>query len=156
MALITYIHSVLEITTGLPGRGWHLWWRTGKFLLIFHEFYVYDLRFKAWGPTIFQLSFKHCIHSVRNACKHTSLTTFAKEYIAHPMWHYSGFILTKMASQITGISIVCLIICSDQRKHQSSTSLAFVRGIHRWMVVSPHKGPIKWKIFSFDDVIMDM
>ena len=28
----------------------------------------------------------------------------------------------------------------DQKKHQSSASLAFVRGIHRWLVNSPHKG----------------
>ena len=32
----------------------------------------------------------------------------------------------------------------DQRKHQSSASLAFVRGIHRWPVNSTHKG---WKCF---------
>ena len=43
---------------------------------------------------------------------------------------------------------------ADQRKHQSSVSLAFVRGIHRWSVNSPHKGPVTRKIFSFDDVIV--
>ena len=32
---------------------------------------------------------------------------------------------------------------ADQRKHQSSVSLVFVRGIHRWPVNSPHKGPEK-------------
>ena len=40
-----------------------------------------------------------------------------------------------------------------QRKHQSSASLAFVRGIHRWPVDSPHKGPVTRKMFPFDDVI---
>ena len=35
----------------------------------------------------------------------------------------------------------------DQRKHQSSASLAFVRGIHRWPVNSPHKWPEKRKMF---------
>ena len=39
-------------------------------------------------------------------------------------------------------------------KHQSSTSLAFVRGFHLWPVDSPHQGPATW-MFSFDDVIMD-
>ena len=39
-------------------------------------------------------------------------------------------------------------------KHQSSASLAFVRGIHRWPVNSPHKGPLTRKFFPFDDVIM--
>ena len=40
----------------------------------------------------------------------------------------------------------------DQRKHQSSASLAFVRGIHRWPMNSPHKGAVTRKMFSFDDV----
>ena len=39
---------------------------------------------------------------------------------------------------------------ADQRKHQSSASLAFVR----WPVNSPHKGPVTRKMFPFDDVIM--
>ena len=43
---------------------------------------------------------------------------------------------------------------ADQRKHQSSASLAFVLGIHRWPVNSPHKWPVTRKMFPFDDVIM--
>ena len=42
----------------------------------------------------------------------------------------------------------------DQRRHQSSVSLAFVRGIHRWPANSPHKGPVTWKMYPFDDVIV--
>ena len=42
----------------------------------------------------------------------------------------------------------------DQRKRQSSASLAFVRGIHRWPVNSPHKWPVTRQMFPFDDVIM--
>ena len=62
-----------------------------------------------------------------------------------------------MASQITSVSIVYSIVCSwaEQRKHQSSASMVFVRGSHRWPVNSPHKGPVKRKIFPFDDVIME-
>ena len=51
----------------------------------------------------------------------------------------------------------CLVThCSgtDQRKHQSPTSLVFVRGIHRWWVASPNNGPVPRKRFPFDDVIM--
>ena len=61
--------------------------------------------------------------------------------------------MSTMSSQITSVSIVYLSICSgpDQRKHQSSVSLAFVRGIHRWPVNSPHKGPVMRKMFSFDE-----
>ena len=43
-----------------------------------------------------------------------------------------------------------------QRIHQSSASLAFVRGIHRWPVDSPQKGPVTRKKFPFDDVTMNM
>ena len=40
------------------------------------------------------------------------------------------------------------------KKHQSSASVAFVRGIHRWPVNSPHKRPLTRKMLPFDDVIM--
>ena len=43
---------------------------------------------------------------------------------------------------------------ADQNKHQSFASLAFVRGIHRWPVNSPHKWPVTREMFLFDDVIM--
>ena len=61
-----------------------------------------------------------------------------------------------MASQITSLTIVYSTIYSgtDQRKHQSSPSLIFVREIHRGPVNSPHKWPVTRKIFPFDDVIM--
>ena len=64
--------------------------------------------------------------------------------------------MSTMASQNTSLMIVYSTIYSDtdQRKHQNSTSLAFVRGIHRWPVNSPHKRPVTQKIFPFDDVIM--
>ena len=70
--------------------------------------------------------------------------------------HYSDVIMNPMASQITGVPLVCTTVCSgtDQRKHQSSASLAFVSGIHWWPVDSPHKGPVTRIFFPFDDVIM--
>ena len=43
---------------------------------------------------------------------------------------------------------------ADQRKHQSSASLAFVRGIRRSPVNSPYKGPVTREMFLFDDVIV--
>ena len=57
---------------------------------------------------------------------------------------YSNVIMSEIVSQISGVSIVYSIICSgaDQRKHQSSASLAFVKGIHRSTVDSSHKGPV--------------
>ena len=72
--------------------------------------------------------------------------------------HYSDVIVGAMASQITSLTIVYSTVYSgaDQRKHQSSASLASVRGIHRWPVNSPHKGPVTRKMFPFDDVIMSI
>ena len=49
------------------------------------------------------------------------------------MKHYDDVIMSTMASQITSLTIVYSTVFSgaDQGKHQSSASLAFVRGIHR-------------------------
>ena len=70
--------------------------------------------------------------------------------------HYDDIIMGTMASQITSLTIVYSIVYSgtDQSKHQSSASLAFVWGIHRGPVNSPHKWPVTRKMFPFDDVIM--
>ena len=69
------------------------------------------------------------------------------------VFHYSDVI---MASQITSLTIVYSAAYSgaNQRKHQISASLAFVRGIHRSLVNSLHKWPVTRKMFPFDDVIM--
>ena len=57
-------------------------------------------------------------------------------------------------SQITSLTIVYSTVYSgaDQRKHQSSVSLAFVQGIHRWSVNSPHKGPVTRKMSPFNGI----
>ena len=70
--------------------------------------------------------------------------------------HYSDVIMGTMASQISSLTIVYSTVYSgaDQRKHQSSASLAFVRGIHQWPVNSPYKGPVARKMFPSDNVIM--
>ena len=64
--------------------------------------------------------------------------------------------MSVMASVITDVSTNCSTVGSgeDQRKQQSSASLAFMRGIHQWPLSSPHKGSATWKIYPFDDVIM--
>ena len=61
-----------------------------------------------------------------------------------------------MTFQNTSLTIAYSIIYSgaDQRKHQSSASLVFVRGIQRWPVNSPHKGPVTRRMLLVDDVIM--
>ena len=77
-----------------------------------------------------------------------------------PLWlcrpHYNDVIMGRIASQITSLTIVYSTVYSDadQRKHNSSASLAFVRWIHRGPVNSPHKWPVTRTMFPFDDVIM--
>ena len=70
--------------------------------------------------------------------------------------HYGDVIMSATAPQVTSLTIVCSTVYSgvDQRKHQTSASLVFVTGIHRWSVNSPHKGPVTRKMFPFEDVIM--
>ena len=88
----------------------------------------------------------YCIAGDKRVCTH-EMNSYS---------HYNDVIMGTMASQITGLMIVYSTVYSgaDQRKLQSSASLAFVRGIHRWPVNSPHKWPVTWKMFPFDDVIM--
>ena len=70
------------------------------------------------------------------------------------VWNSTNdFTMSAMASQITGISMDCLLSRLFRRTSKEST-LAFVRGIPRWPVDSPHKGPITRKMLPFDDVIM--
>ena len=85
------------------------------------------------------------------------LTNEALVTSSHVRTHYCDLIMGPTASQITSLTSVYAIVYSgtDQRKHQSSASLAFVRGIHRRPVNSPHKWPVTRKIFPFDDVIMN-
>ena len=73
------------------------------------------------------------------------------------VFHFSDVIMRAMASQITDVSVVCSTVSPDKsKKHQRSASLASVRGIHRSAVDFPHKGPVMWKMFPFDDVIMTL
>ena len=73
------------------------------------------------------------------------LYTYNDAYCRHStaLYHYNDIIMTTVASQITSLTFGYSIVYSgaDQRKHQSSASLAIVWGIHREM-------------FPFDDVIM--
>ena len=96
----------------------------------------------------------HDIHS--NYARHTILSTkytitfcTISARCCVLLW-YNDVNLSAMVSQITGVSIVYPSVYSgaDQRKHESSASQAFVRGIHRWPVNSPHKGPVTWKNVS--------
>ena len=64
-------------------------------------------------------------------------------------YHYNDVIMTTVASQITSLTVVYSTVYSDadQRKHQSSASLAFVREIHRDRWIPRTKGQLRGKCF---------
>ena len=64
--------------------------------------------------------------------------------------------MSSMASQITSLTIVYSTVYSgvDERKHQSSSSLAFVRENSPVIDVLPAQRASNWKMFQFDEVIM--
>ena len=78
--------------------------------------------------------------------------SFSRPYVG---LHYCDVTMGAIASQITSLTIVYSTVYSDadQRKHQSSASLAFYAG-NSPVPGSPHKRPVTRKMFSFDDVIM--
>ena len=65
------------------------------------------------------------------------------------LYHYADVIMTTMASQITSLTVAYSTVYSDadQRKHQSSASLAFVWGIHRDRWIPRTKGQLRGKCF---------
>ena len=104
-----------------------------------------------WGTT----DMHHPTTYVINTESHHYATRISrKPYITNIFralyWRHNG------CDDVSNHQIVYSTVYSgtDQRKHQSSASLAFVRGIHRWPVNSPHKWPVTRKMFPFDDVIM--
>ena len=103
-------------------------------------------------PPIYQIHLwsSHCPHR-----DHEVWGLWSDQAIFHfPMdYHYNEVIMGMMASQITSLTSVYWGV--DQRKHQSSASLAFVRGNHRGLVNSPHQWPVTRNMFPFDDVIME-
>ena len=94
---------------------------------------------------------------IRDVVHHYGWQQYSEVMAGPWFWfHYRDIIMSAMASQTIDMSLLGSTICSgmDQRKRQRSVSLAFVRGIHQWLVDSPHKGPVTQKMFPFDDVIM--
>ena len=63
--------------------------------------------------------------------------------------HYIDVTMTTIASQITSLTVVYSTVNSDadQRRHQSSASLAFVWGIQRGRWIPRTKGQLRGKCF---------
>ena len=129
------------------------WRRCGVWLYIMykHESFIW-----VWELGIINLSelFETYICILDRGC-HTSIAR--RKAMVHPECvHYGDVITGAIASQMTSLTIVYSTVYSDadQRKRQSSASLAFVWGIHWGPVNSPQKWPVTRKMFPFDDVIM--
>ena len=80
--------------------------------------------------------------------------------ICDPGWEMSWPLQWRL-NEPDGVSnhrrLDCLLKRLFRRRSKKTSKLrvtAFVRGIHRWPVNSPHKGPVTRKMFPFDDVIM--
>ena len=92
--------------------------------------------------------------------------------VAGPISQYSDVIMSSMASQITGVSVVYSAFClgADQRKYQSSASLVFVRGINVsicwrhyavvrssetiWLELNPKRFVSFTEMFSMDRAVL--
>ena len=84
------------------------------------------------------MSFRQKYNALRMKTK-SSKNVLWPSILFHP--HYDDVIMIAMASQITSLTIVysTVYLSTDERKYQSSASLAFVRGVHRWPVNSPQR-----------------
>ena len=138
--VVTIGHDTVFYTAGYEAN-------SAMTMMVCHVLTSLDYTCKAW-PDVAMYVFLHILsieteveicHKSRPSC----------------YFHYNNVIMSSIASQITSLTIVYSTVYSDadQRKHQSSASLAFV---YRGPVNSPHKWPVTRKMFPFDDVIMSM
>ena len=114
-----------------------------------HTHYRFKLEFQRL--TNIQGSHNHGTVWYMAATYHIRLTVMVVD-----LDHNNNVIMGAIASQITSLTSIFLTVYSgaDQRKHQSYASLAFVGGIYRWPVNSPHKWPVTREMFLFNDAIM--
>ena len=137
------VHHILHV--------WYAWW---KYIISWNSYYslIYHVLLniiihmnckvdcEIWNTTWKSMNLVHC----------GLVTSYGDKD------HYNDVIMGTIVSQITSLTIVYSTVYSDadQRKHQCSASLAFVRRIHQWPVNSPHKWPVTRKMLPFDDIIM--
>ena len=147
VAILKHQHSTDTFSRLVPSCSWS-WYCSTAVTSHEHHSVSDHWPFKCLLISLFRLPSK----------KHqtSTLLTLCDQWLVDSFHHYNDVIMGTIASQITSLMIVYSTVYSDanQRKHQSSASLAFVQGIHWRPVNSPHKWPVVQKIFPFDDVIM--
>ena len=117
---------------------------------------ILSMSINYFGKYIFSVIFMFYAFIAHATVFHHNKSILISKFICYA--HYDDVIMSAIASQITSLTIVYSTVYpgADQSKHQSSASLAFVWGIHRGPVNSPHKWPVTRKRFPFDDVIMEI
>ena len=98
-------------------------------------------------PTYTIIADSHWLRHRNQMCN--VCTCILQNIIAHNHEHHTDVIMTTVTSQITSLTVVYSTVYSDadQRKHQSSASLAFVRGIHRDRWIPRTKDQLRGKCF---------
>ena len=113
-------------------------------------------------PYLRLIYFKDCMGNfistyITKAIVTAHIITKCRSKYLHDVFCYSGYMIIEHCDVLNHAnSTVCSIFCSGahHRNHQTSASLAFVRGKHRWPVSSPPKGPVPWTKLPNDDIIM--
>ena len=146
------VFRVSEFYAGNP-RSWvnfpHkrpvMWALVGSLLLAWTRCWTNSPVSEIWDNMT--LMWRHCNQRMQRFAKEKNVILYDLILFYK---HCNDVIMIVMASQIIGVSIVCLTVCSgaDHRKHQSSALLAFVMGIHQWQEDPPHKGPVTRKFLS--------
>ena len=118
---------------------------------IFHDFCLYYIHSQnhIFCSAFLETLITYEYYSLNSYCKTVTDVVSFGALVTYT--HYSDVIMSVIASQITSLTIIYSTVYSDtdQRKHQSSAALSFVRGIHRWPGNSPQKGPVTRKIMIF-------
>ena len=115
-----------------------------------YDVIVMIARMKSWPLPVMLITL---VDSLRPGCVLLCLSISSSGFHEE---HYNDVIMDTIASQTTSLTIVYSTVYSDadQRKHQSSASLAFVWGIHRDRWIPRTNGQWTRKMFPFDDIIM--
>ena len=102
--------------------------------------FYWDLTFNWFEPGKAKLDMRKSSADVLMQVTHWGILTPLMQHLSQ---YYSDVIMSAMVSQLTSLTIIYSTVYSGagQRKFQSSASLAFVRGIHRWPVNSLHNSP---------------
>ena len=143
VSIVTWQANVDILLPRIETRSWccsiQAKWNKGiSSRLLWWEYLNLKIKFHA---VLFKQSIKVCF------VFHHNLPHDRRTDAENHFTHYNDVIMGTMTSQITSLTIAYSTVYSgaDQRKHQSSASLAFVRGIHWWKTSNAENVSIWWR-----------